>query len=689
MRPFILSLRKPIACLLVLFTMGLTPNMATAMGGHPPINDGGHCPDEPTPGECKDTYSIQNAYSAQGGDFGLYLEGLGDGHWCGYYYRFTSGELIESDDGTAKLTGTIESSCDAERTFNVKLKLSGKTNTPPAGSPVDAPSDADLSQWHYYPRFSGTLRSNQGAYNGMIIKIKKDGSAFQIGEGASNGHDTQTTLSGAGQLTWKMIQGAHYQCPTNRHGSGNMVIRLTQTNDCSPIPSDALDIRKHLKGDDERTVIRGQGTEFDIVVTNTSDQILYDIAVEDDLVPTCNTVIPVLEPNQTYSFVCEVSDAAELFDELRNSPTQLEKDVTKQWRDTFSSRRYDNNDGDAEFSTSWVETDVRGGGARYGLVKIHHKRLYLKKHWYKTGTIERTVDLSDLNTATLDFKWKGHSWWFDDALSLEISTDNGSSFNEIATFKKQHHYTNSSIDLSAYTGQTVTLRFVPQGFKHTVIAIDNVEIAGEGRIIEDINIKGLDENGFTNTACASVTSDGETQTTCDSSSIIIEDESPRELLCERIVTNSTPFDGGMPYAVWMGNHQDSDLDNWFFNAGSNILMREYSDGTAEILGSIYSFSGLYSYPLNIQLSGYTTTPPENSPRIHRDPSVVTRNWAYYTTMSGRIGGFDIVNTDIAFQIGYGGNLNDTGFGIAGFFNYGDDRELGDINATVSEQCTNH
>jgi len=128
-----------------------------------------------------------NTTSCTGAYYGGYLSlnGLNPS------YRLDNGRFVEYTNGTALLTGTWVNNSDPNRVFNVNIAFSGRTNTPPSGSPKD--DICNLNQntggFYYYTTVSGTLTGTK--YNaGVVLGVSNVGPAFQVGEGANITHNS-------------------------------------------------------------------------------------------------------------------------------------------------------------------------------------------------------------------------------------------------------------------------------------------------------------------------------------------------------------------------------------------------------------------------------------------------------------------------------------------------------------------
>ena len=163
-------------------------------------------------------------------------------------YEFDAGaRFIETDEGTARLTGTIRRRNDSCSAFDVDIELSGgvlpgEASSPPMGSPrlglrpelyVDGGGTIDPQLWRYYTELSGTL-SGVDCFEGARIALDRKGPAFQIGLGA-NGDNTEV-----GATAWMMLElisQPDQGPPLNMPGTGQGDIAL----DFEPCPDEGDD----------------------------------------------------------------------------------------------------------------------------------------------------------------------------------------------------------------------------------------------------------------------------------------------------------------------------------------------------------------------------------------------------------------------------------------------------------------
>jgi hypothetical protein len=129
-------------------------------------------------------------YAVSNSSHALYLPGIG----TDFRFEPQAGPFTALADGTAQLTGTLRSVSHPNRGFVVDVTLSGRTSSPPSGSPkrdlksaayVENGGSVDTSTFVYYTNFSGTL-TGIGDLEGAVLTISKTGPALQIGNGANN-----------------------------------------------------------------------------------------------------------------------------------------------------------------------------------------------------------------------------------------------------------------------------------------------------------------------------------------------------------------------------------------------------------------------------------------------------------------------------------------------------------------------
>ena len=193
--------------------VGGSARIAVALVSQP--NDGGLLPALPGSGaiafslgdrqRAAATSSSADAVVGVGTPPPFVLAGIGDD-----FGFVAGGAIVERDDGTARLFGTIaRASAPAER-FVLDLELSDRRRAAPAGSPVvelDAAAyfahggSVDPATWHYYAAASGRL-VGLDQYDGAVVALSRSGPAVQVGIGA-NGRNLR--YGARGSVAWHRI----------------------------------------------------------------------------------------------------------------------------------------------------------------------------------------------------------------------------------------------------------------------------------------------------------------------------------------------------------------------------------------------------------------------------------------------------------------------------------------------------
>lgn len=128
------------------------------------------------------------------------------------------------------------------------------------------------------------------------------------------------------------------------------------------------------------------------------------------------------------------------------------------YADTFSTVAYNNNDGNSNFSTDWIESGDNNSASN-GRIRITGNELRLNR--LSTENIRRTADLSSAIGAVLSFTWSTSSLESGETLALQVSS-NASSFTTLTTFGGSSSGTFSQ-DISAYISANTTIRFQKGG----------------------------------------------------------------------------------------------------------------------------------------------------------------------------------------------------------------------------------
>lgn len=132
-----------------------------------------------------------------------------------------------------------------------------------------------------------------------------------------------------------------------------------------------------------------------------------------------------------------------------------------------------------------------------------------------------------------------------------------------------------------------------------------------------------------------------------------------------------------------------------YTAGSDLLFIEYTNGTAQLVGSVAK--GSSKGYVEIMFTGKATTAPAGSPKYELCVNSGAANWTYYTSFEGLVTLDDCRQINIkrygpAFQMGMGGNLQDANLlGASGWFTTDNGATHGgDFNFRIGDavQCHN-
>ena len=135
---------------------------------------------------------------------------------------------------------------------------------------------------------------------------------------------------------------------------------------------------------------------------------------------------------------------------------------------------------------------------------------------------------------------------------------------------------------------------------------------------------------------------------------------------------------GQSYSIWINGEYFSANDG-------NSFVPNASNGTASYKGSVTSNSTGTTLNVDMKFSGFTTAAPVGSPKLPGF-TVDASSWVYYTSISGSVGPYTVSRRGPALQVGYGANMNDTGYGASGwmYFRDGETTLNGDINISLTD-----
>ena len=268
------------------------------------IDDGGSdgSPAVVTENRCVDA-AESSAFNNSGGH-ALWIPGVAPDL---VFYKL--GKLVEYSDGTAVLSGEVRSASRTDRGFKVEVRMSGRTDVAPTGSPklelmssAYAPSGTvDPSAWYYYTSYTATL-TGVGAFEGAVLDVTQRGPAWQLGLGANN---KNLEFGGSAWLSFTTVQQPSTGATLPASGEGDFNLSLV-----CPAPVD------------DRCVAEAWGDEF----SSTGDHALTMPGIATDLMFTTNGDF-VRRNNGTAVMrgtVYKIDDPAKSFDveiELRDPTT--------------------------------------------------------------------------------------------------------------------------------------------------------------------------------------------------------------------------------------------------------------------------------------------------------------------------------------------------------------------------------
>jgi hypothetical protein len=172
--------------------------------------------------------AISDSYNHGGSEHALWLPGIS----TNLIFTPTPGSWIEDTNaGTATLTGRVHSRTNVDCGFIIDVHLSGRTSTPPPGSPkLDLDSNVyvpngpvDPSTFYYFPVWSGTLTGFGPCWDGAILDITRTGPAFQVGAGANQ---KNIHFGASGWFNWTVRQQRFNGPPLPATGRGDFNIDI-------------------------------------------------------------------------------------------------------------------------------------------------------------------------------------------------------------------------------------------------------------------------------------------------------------------------------------------------------------------------------------------------------------------------------------------------------------------------------
>ena len=144
--------------------------------------------------------------------------------------------------------------------------------------------------------------------------------------------------------------------------------------------------------------------------------------------------------------------------------------------DSFNAVSYSNNNGTANWSAGWV--DSQDGNPSGGNIRVSGGQLVLSAPLGANDSITRQADLSGATSATLSFSYNNSLALLGGTVSLQAS--NGGSYTTLATFSNGSNTGSGtfSTDVSTYISGTTRIQFVVNGgLLGGSMSVDDVQIA--------------------------------------------------------------------------------------------------------------------------------------------------------------------------------------------------------------------
>ncbi len=258
----------------------------------------------------------------------------------------------------------------------------------------------------------------------------------------------------------------------------------------------SIDIEKKVKA----SSCVGCAVTYEITVTNTGSCELAGVAVTDELAPVCDKTIGSLGAGQSVTYTCKAPRPA---------------DSVLSFKDNFSQRSFDNNNGNVMWAGPWTEVDKANQGGQgtqdplTGNVTISGSyELWLDDN-PDTGAqplVSRRADLTGATSATLSFNWKTACGVDpDDKVVVEVSSNGGASYKVLRAFTGFQGCNNGIpvFNINGYISDQTRVRFrVVSGYGEAkeVFKVDNLCIVAK--------------KPFTNRACVSATYDDQSASDC-------------------------------------------------------------------------------------------------------------------------------------------------------------------------------
>ncbi|HEY9421638.1 MAG TPA: hypothetical protein VIW92_09500, partial [Thermoanaerobaculia bacterium] len=150
-------------------------------------------------------------------------------------------------------------------------------------------------------------------------------------------------------------------------------------------------------------------------------------------------------------------------------------------RDQFGTVAYNNNDGLMAWDTDWIETNDDNNVSN-GQIRVTGGELRIGDNGGAVSIIEREANLSGASSATLSFSARTTGVESGDQMAVEISSNGGGSWVNLATFTGTVTASSFSYNISAYATASTRVRFIQVGGygNNDFLFVDNVQMQKNG-----------------------------------------------------------------------------------------------------------------------------------------------------------------------------------------------------------------
>ncbi|MEQ1829122.1 MAG: DUF4347 domain-containing protein, partial [Pirellula sp.] len=142
--------------------------------------------------------------------------------------------------------------------------------------------------------------------------------------------------------------------------------------------------------------------------------------------------------------------------------------------DSFGTASFSNNNGTANWSGNWIESDAGGAGATVGDIDITSG--YVRFKPVSVGnSLARQVDLTGAVSASFSFSMPLNSLGTGQVL-IQVSNNGGSSFTTLATFNSSTALGTYTYDITSYIASNTQIRFYASATNASGMRIDDAQI---------------------------------------------------------------------------------------------------------------------------------------------------------------------------------------------------------------------